>query len=221
MEEQEAHRRGVPREAWLGNAKADEYAAEAAAGHELPEVQRSCYEWVRATGALVRGRLIQATLDAFKERSSMTHTEKELQRAARQPQQRRQRDDIPGLRARTTHSLEQHGLRWRCTRCGQSGSLKQRPALRAWLQAPCAALRPVAERSGPKILVFGGKSSHASHAIMWHNKQSKWMCHLCLSSAKDNGKRISKGLAQECTGKPPAWLQKTATRLRQDLERRD
>ena len=57
--------KGYAPEAWHDNAPADERAGAAAEAHQLPAGRLSCFEWMRATGHLVRQRIIRAQMDSF------------------------------------------------------------------------------------------------------------------------------------------------------------
>ena len=77
LTESQATRKGYPLAAWVGNQEADRLAGLAAEEHALPAAQISCFEWMRATAALVRKRIIQANLEATELQATLTMSEKE------------------------------------------------------------------------------------------------------------------------------------------------
>eukprot|EP00959_Pyramimonas_sp_CCMP1952_P074280 1552139-Pyramimonas_sp.AAC.1 len=62
---EESMREGVPFYAWCGNEAADELADKGAQQHQIPPARLSCYKWAVAVSALVRGRIVRATLNAL------------------------------------------------------------------------------------------------------------------------------------------------------------
>ena len=49
------------------------------------------------------------------------------------------------------------------------------------------------------------------------SSRKRWTCAVCLSSMKQDGKRIAKPLLDQCKGKPPAWQSKLVETLRREL----
>ncbi|CAK0877624.1 unnamed protein product, partial [Prorocentrum cordatum] len=125
---------------FTGNRAADKYAEQGARLHAIPRNEMNCYEWARATAALVRTRIAINTKDCLARRgrgwtcrccnetimqstTSLETVKTWLQEGCKGPPPETGRGVVyNGIQAHETHELRRLGRerRWYCRRCASS-----------------------------------------------------------------------------------------------------
>ena len=166
---------GAPKYLIVGNDVADRLAGEAAKRVALPGSALALIDWVDATAACIRRRLVEATMATIAADPS-TANGRRVVPAPRQIAKAERRQWM----AASSHAWLKEGKFWRCQGCQAKANSR---TIRTMAATRCVEM--------PRVPVFGNTRAHASHRCMWSDQLQLWACMKCGSFAKSRIRKLA------------------------------